>query len=87
MTSADKQEYKSVVFSGCSIDSNGVSVCNLENYIKNPIGVPKAKYQVWSDRHRCYDLFYTLEDAIDKFVELKNRKLYKDIKKNKGDSH
>ena len=81
MPNATKQEYKSVVFAGCSIDSNGVSVCNLENYIKNPLGVPKAKYQVWSDRHRCYELFYTVEDAIDKFMELKNRNLYRSTKK------
>tara|TARA_Y100001938_G_scaffold138443_1_gene203974 strand:+ start:8712 stop:8945 length:234 start_codon:yes stop_codon:yes gene_type:complete len=77
MTEARKQEYKSVVFAGCSIDSNGVSVCNLQNYIKNPLGVPKAKYQVWSDRHRCYDLFYTLDDAIEKFIQLKNKTIYK----------
>ena len=74
MTDVGKQEFKFVVFSGCSIDSNGMSICNLENYIKNPIGVPKAKYQVWSDRHRCYELFYTVDEAIDKFMELRRKR-------------
>ena len=74
MSDIGKQEFKFVVFSGCSIDSNGTSICNLENYIKNPIGVPKAKYQVWSDRHRCYELFYTIDDAIDKFMELRRKR-------------
>lgn len=74
MHDVTKQEYKSVVFSGCSIDSNGISICNLENYIKNPMGVPKAKYQVWSDRHRCYELYHTIDAAIDKFMELRRKR-------------
>ena len=71
MTDVGKQEFKFVVFSGCSIDSNGMSICNLENYIKNPIGVPKAKYQVWSDRHKIYNLYHHIDDAVNKFLELK----------------
>ncbi|SVA79600.1 uncharacterized protein METZ01_LOCUS132454 [marine metagenome] len=35
------------------------------------MGVPKAKYQVWSDKHRFHALFYTLDEAIDKFIQLR----------------
>ena len=73
-TSASKEDYKSVVYSGCSIDSRGVSVCNLEDFLNTRAGVPKAKYQVWSDRHRFYGLFHTLDEAIDKFMQLKKRR-------------
>lgn len=71
MISATKAEYKSVVFSGCSIESKGTSLCNLEDVLITPMGVPKAKYQVWSDKHRFHALFYTLDEAIDKFIQLR----------------
>ena len=71
MDSASREEYKSVVYSGCSIESYGVSVCNLEDVMSSKMGVPRAKYQVWSDKHRFHELFYTLDEAIDKFIELK----------------
>ena len=71
MDSASRGEYKSVVYSGCSIESYGVSVCNLEDVMNTKTGVPRAKYQVWSDKHRFHELFYTLDEAIDKFIELK----------------
>ena len=73
MTNATKYEYKSVIYSGCSVDSRGISVCNLEDYLSTKIGVPRAKYQVWSDRHRFHGLFHTLDEAVDKFIELRNR--------------
>jgi hypothetical protein len=73
MTNVTKHEYKSVIYSGCSVDSRGVSVCNLEDYLSTKIGVPKAKYQVWSDKHRFHGLFHTLDEAVDKFIELRNR--------------
>ncbi len=74
MISASREEYKSVVYSGCSIDSNGVSVCNLEDYLRTKAGVPRAKYQVWSDRLRFHALFHTLDEAIDKFMELRSER-------------
>ena len=67
---ADRQEYKSVIYSGCAIESNGVSVCNLSDYLDRPHG---RRYQVWSDRHRTHELYHSLDDAVDKFLELKNR--------------
>ena len=69
---ADRQEYKSVIFSGCAIESNGVSICNLNDYIDRP---PErgANYQVWSDTHRTHELYHSLDDAVNKFLELKNR--------------
>ena len=74
MTKASKDEYKSVVYSGCSIESRGVSVCNLEDVMRTRVGIPRAKYQVWSDRHRFHGLFHTLDDAIDKFMELRTKR-------------
>lgn len=69
---ADRQDYKSVIFSGCAIESNGVSICNLSDYLNRPSG-RGADYQVWSDRHRTHELYHSLDEAVDKFLELKNR--------------
>jgi len=68
----DKQEYKSVIFSGCAIESNGISICNLNDHINRP-SIRGANYQVWSDRYRVYEMYHNLDDAVDKFLELKNR--------------
>jgi hypothetical protein len=73
-TEANKQEYMSVIYAGCYIESNGVSICNLEDHLRSRMSVPRAKYQVCSDRIRFHALFYTLEEAVDKFIELKHRK-------------
>ena len=74
MTDASRGEYKSVVYSGCSIESYGVSICNLEDVMRTKAGVPRAKYQVWSDKHRFHELFHTLDEAIDKFMELRMKR-------------
>ena len=68
-----KQEYKSVIFSGYSIESNGVSICNLNDYVTRVTG-RSALYQVWSDRHRVYDVFHNIDDAVNKFLELKDKR-------------
>tara|TARA_R100001082_G_C4272292_1_gene120276 strand:+ start:124 stop:354 length:231 start_codon:yes stop_codon:yes gene_type:complete len=68
------QEYKSVVYSGCAIESRGVSLCNLEDVMNTKIGIPKAKYQVWSDRHRFHKLYHNLDEAVEKFLELKKKR-------------
>jgi len=68
---ASKEDYKSVIFSGCAIDYNGISICNLSDFER---GLNKgSRYQVWSDKHRCYDLYYNIDDAVNKFIELKNK--------------
>ena len=69
---ANRQQYKSIIFSGCSIEANGVSICNLNDYLDCP---PRrgASYQVWSDVHKTHELYHSLDDAVDKFLELKNR--------------
>ena len=69
---ADRQDYKSVIFSGCAIESNGVSLCNLNDYLDRPPG-RGAGYQVWSDRHRTHNLYHSLDEAADVFLELINR--------------
>ena len=65
------EDYKNIIYSGCAIESNGVSICNLNDYI---CGFDRsARYQVWSDRHRVYELYHNLDEAVEKFLELKNR--------------
>ena len=34
------------------------------------LGSKSGSYQVWSDRHRVYDLFRNIDDAVNKFLEL-----------------
>ena len=70
MYDIDKQNIKSVIFSGCSVEKAGVSICNLTNHIAFRLGSKSGSYQVWSDRHRIYDLFRNLDDAVNKFLEL-----------------
>ena len=70
MYDTDKQDIKSVIFSGCSVEKAGVSICNLTNHIAFRLGSKSGSYQVWSDRHRVYDLFRNIDDAVNKFVEL-----------------
>ena len=69
---ANRQEYKSIIFSGCAIESNSVSICNLNDYLKR-FSERGPSYQVWSDSHRVYELYHNIADAVDKFLELKNR--------------
>ena len=69
----DREEYKAVVYSGCTIESGNVSICNLEDWLMNKNFAPRNKYQVWSDRFRFHQLYYNLDEAIDKFLELKNK--------------
>lgn len=70
MYDVNKQDIKSVIFSGCSVERSGVSICNITNYIAFRLGSKNGSYQVWSDRHRVYDLFKNLDDAVNKFLEL-----------------
>tara|TARA_R100001377_G_scaffold26381_1_gene14244 strand:+ start:667 stop:885 length:219 start_codon:yes stop_codon:yes gene_type:complete len=70
MYDIDKQNIKSVIFSGCSVEKAGVSICNLTNHIAFRLGNRSGSYQVWSDRHRIYDLFRNLDDAVNRFLEL-----------------
>jgi len=70
-----KEIYSAVVYDGSCIWSNGISLCNLEDTMNTSIGVPRAKYQVWSEKHRYYNLFHTLDEAVDKFLELKRKRV------------
>ena len=66
--------YKAVIFDGSAVESNGVSLCNLEDFMRGNSFIPRAKYQVWSDRHKFHQLFFNIDDAVAKFLELKTRK-------------
>ena len=70
MYDIDKQDIKSVIFSGCAVERSGVSICNITNYIAFRLGSKSGSYQIWSDRHRVYNLYKNIDDAVDKFVEL-----------------
>ena len=72
---ATKQDIKTVIFSGCYVELDGVSICNIENFTKNALVRRAAKYQVWSDRHSCYDMYHNIDDAVDKFFNLSGGKL------------
>lgn len=72
---ATKQDIKTVIFSGCYVELDGVSICNIESFIKNNLIKRNNKYQVWSDRHGCYDLYHNIDDAVNKFFELSKGKL------------
>ena len=78
MTDEAKNDIKSVVYSGCFVEKNGVSICNLRHYIDGPsrrqFGSRHGKYQVWSERHRVFDLHHNIEEAVDQFVTLVERK-------------
>lgn len=73
---ATKQDIKTAVFSGYALELDGVSICNIENYLKNAVVKRNAKYQVWSDRHRCYNLYHNIDEAVDKFLSLTKDKVY-----------
>ncbi len=69
---APKEDYKSIIFSGCAIESNGISICNINDFIQ-PLPRRGPRYQVWSDRHRVYELYHNIDEAVDKFLDLKER--------------
>ena len=69
---ATTEDYKSVIFSGCSIESNKVNICNLKNYSKRLVA--DNEYQVWSDRHKEYKIYKNIDDEVKKFIELKGKR-------------
>ena len=73
-----KDDIKSVVYSGCFIEKNGVSICNIKNYTSGPtqkqFGSRFGKYQVWSDKHRAFELYHNIEEAVNKFVNLVSKR-------------
>ena len=75
---ATKDDYKSVIYAGCFVERNGVSICNIQHYVnfrnRPQFGKRYGKYQVWSDRHRVYDLYHNVDEAVDKFIELTNKR-------------
>jgi hypothetical protein len=68
----EKELYKSVVYDGSWVENNGVSLCNLETILHQ--FAPRAKYQVWCDRERIHTLYHNIDEAVEKFVELKNKR-------------
>jgi hypothetical protein len=67
-----KDLYKAIVFDGSAVQNNGVSLCNLKDVMNSSVGVPRAKYQVWCDKQNFHQLYYNLDEAVEKFMELKN---------------
>tara|TARA_Y100000004_G_scaffold150628_1_gene172961 strand:+ start:248 stop:472 length:225 start_codon:yes stop_codon:yes gene_type:complete len=70
----DFEIYRSVIFDGSAVESNGVSLCNLENFMHN--FVPRAKYQVCCESMQFHSLYFNVDDAVKKFLELKGKRSY-----------
>ena len=65
---ATEDDYKSVIFSGCSIDYKGVSICNLAS--TNPRITGGNEYQVWSDKDNHYAIYKNIDEAVKEFMKL-----------------
>lgn len=70
-----KADIKAVIYGGGSLDVDGVSICNLENVMKNSVIKRSSKYQVWSDKYRCYNLYANIDEAVEKFASLTKGKV------------
>ena len=68
----EEQAYKLAIYSGCALESKGVSVCNLEDFMMGQF-VPRSKYQVTCDRNKLSELYHNIDDAVAKFIELKRK--------------
>lgn len=67
-----KSDYKSVLFSGCSIDYRDITLCNLANFI--PIRAKMASiYQVHSRKMKFSKIYKNIDDAVDMFIQLKRQ--------------
>jgi hypothetical protein len=66
-----KEDYKNVIFSGCSLEYRGLSICNLATHYKRVVS--SNEYQVWYNKDKEYHLFKNVDEAVDKFLEIKNR--------------
>jgi hypothetical protein len=68
-----KNDYKSVIFSGCAIESKSISLCDLRHFLPQYRGDTMGAYQVHSDnpRHKYSKIFKDIDEAVNKFVELK----------------
>ena len=78
-----KEDYKSVLFSGCAIEYKNVSLCDLRHFLPQFRGRLNGVYQVHSDNKKnLYSkLFYDINEAVDKFIELRGKWLVLDRSK------
>ena len=68
---ATAEDYKSVIFSGCAVEYMDISICNLRTYLSRS-GIDRdLGYQVWSDKHSCYSIYKNVDEAVEKFITLK----------------
>lgn len=72
MSDVQKDLYKEVIYDGCSITAKGVELCNLENTMSTSLHIPRDKYQVYSKSHNYISMFGNLDEAVEKFVSLRN---------------
>ena len=70
----NKEEIMAVIYQGHAVVSrNNTSLCNLEDHMMGNF-IPRKKYQVWSDRHKSYDLYHDIGEATDAFLKLSNKR-------------
>ena len=69
-----KEDYKSVLFSGCAIEYKNVSLCDLRHFLPQFRGRLNGVYQVHSDNKKnLYSkLFYDINEAVDKFNKIQD---------------
>ena len=73
-----KEDYKSVVFSGCAIEYRNVSLCDLRHFLPQYRGKANGVYQVHSDnKKKLYskldcDEALVSEAALHKMYSSKN---------------
>lgn len=68
---ATAEDYKSVIFSGCSIEYKDISICDLRHPLSQSGLTRDMGYQVWSDKYHCYNIYKNIDEAVKKFIALK----------------
>ena len=62
-----KSDYKSGLFAGCAIEYRDISLFNLAHYVSSRTGY----YQVHSQKMKFSKIYKNIDDAVNKFIELK----------------
>lgn len=63
----NKETIKELLFDGFSVTKKDVMICDLRAHLPNRLNHSRC-YQVYSRDFQ--DIFYNLDDAVDKFEEL-----------------
>jgi hypothetical protein len=67
----EKISYAEVIIKGNDINYKDISLCDLRNYVPWYRNKKNGIYQVHSNKFS--QIYYNLDDAINKFLELKGK--------------